>query len=296
MVSAFRAAEPPLNTPENREYTAEIMFETFNVPGLYIAVQAVLALAASWASRPVEERTLTGIVVDSGDGVTHVIPVAEGYVIGSCIKHIPIAGRNITSFIQSLLREREVGIPPEQSLETAKAIKERYSYICPDIAKEFAKYDAEPTKWMRHYEGINAITKQPFGVDVGYERFLGPEIFFHPEFSNPDFTTPLSEIVDTVIQNCPIDVRRPLYNNIVLSGGSTMFRDFGKYTQGRYFADGEYCGRSCLQHFHFNALLGRRLQRDIKRSVDARLRISENLSEGRIKVCITDVLGDAERQ
>ncbi|XP_017300969.1 actin-related protein 3 [Diaphorina citri] len=100
-------------------------------------------------ARPIEERTLTGIVVDSGDGVTHVIPVAEGYVIGSCIKHIPIAGRNITYFIQSLLREREIGIPPEQSLETAKAIKERYSYICPDIAKEFAKYDADPGKWMR---------------------------------------------------------------------------------------------------------------------------------------------------
>ena len=52
--------EPPLNTPENREYTAEIMFESFNVPGLYIAVQAVLALAASWASKAVGERTLTG--------------------------------------------------------------------------------------------------------------------------------------------------------------------------------------------------------------------------------------------
>jgi actin-related protein 3 len=75
------------------------------------------------------------------------------------------------------------------------------------------------------------------------------------QFSNPDFTTPISEIVDTVIQNCPIDVRRPLYNNIVLSGGSTMFRDFG-----------------------------RRLQRDIKRTVDARLRLSETLSGGRIKV------------
>ena len=73
----------------------------------------------------VTDRTLTGTVIDSGDGVTHVIPVAEGYVIGSCIKHIPIAGRNITSFIQTLLREREIGIPPEQSLETAKAIKER---------------------------------------------------------------------------------------------------------------------------------------------------------------------------
>ena len=79
-------------------------------------------------SLQVGDRTLTGIVIDSGDGVTHVIPVAEGYVIGSCIKHIPIAGRNITSFIQTLLREREIGIPPEQSLETAKAIKERYIF------------------------------------------------------------------------------------------------------------------------------------------------------------------------
>merc|ERR1719339_390262 len=137
----FLLTEPPLNTPENREYTAEIMFESFNVPGLYIAVQAVLSLAASWTRRQVGERTLTGVVIDSGDGVTHVIPVAEGYVIGSCIKHIPIAGRSITSFIQHLLREREIGIPPEQSLETAKAIKERYCYMCPNIAKEFNRFD-----------------------------------------------------------------------------------------------------------------------------------------------------------
>jgi actin-related protein 3 len=81
------------------------------------------------------------------------------------------------------------------------------------------------------------------------------------QFSNPDFNTPLSEIVDTVIQNCPIDVRRPLYNNIVLSGGSTMFRDFG-----------------------------RRLQRDIKRAVDGRLRVSETLSGGRIKVTYKEIL------
>lgn len=73
----FLLTEPPLNTPENREYTAEIMFESFNVPGLYIAVQAVLALAASWVGRSLETRTLTGIVVDSGDGVTHVIPVVS---------------------------------------------------------------------------------------------------------------------------------------------------------------------------------------------------------------------------
>ena len=57
----------------------------------------------------------------------------------------------------------------------------RFSYICPDIAKEFAKYDSDPSKWIKQYQGINSVTKQPFEVDVGYERFLGPEIFFHPE-------------------------------------------------------------------------------------------------------------------
>lgn len=77
----FLLTEPPLNTPENREYTAEIMFESFNVPGLYIAVQAVLALAASWPSRAAGERTLTGTVIDSGDGVTHVIPVVCHFMV-----------------------------------------------------------------------------------------------------------------------------------------------------------------------------------------------------------------------
>lgn len=256
----FLLTEPPLNTPENREYTAEIMFESFNVPGLYIAVQAVLALAASWTSRPIGERTLTGIVIDSGDGVTHCIPVAEGYVIGSCIKHIPIAGRNITYFIQSLLRDREPNIPPEQSLETAKAIKERFCYICPDSAKEFEKYDKNPSKWLKQYIGRNNITKQPFEVDVGFERFLGPEIFFNPEMANSEFLAPLSEIVDDCIQNSPIDVRRPLYKNIVLSGGSTMFKDFD-----------------------------RRLQRDIQRLVNARLKTSYSLSQGRLEPKPIDV-------
>ncbi|VDQ05634.1 unnamed protein product [Trichobilharzia regenti] len=159
------------------------MFETFNVPGLYIGVQAVLALAASWYSNRAG-RLLTGTVIDSGDGVTHVIPVVDGYVIGSCIKHIPIAGRDITSFIQHLLRERESHIPPELSMEVAKQIKERYSYVCPDLPKEFSKYDSEPDKWIKPHVVSKSAKYPAFSVDVGYERFLGPEIFFHPEVSN----------------------------------------------------------------------------------------------------------------
>mmetsp|Transcript_28381 Transcript_28381/g.66329 ORF Transcript_28381/g.66329 Transcript_28381/m.66329 type:complete len:419 (-) Transcript_28381:120-1376(-) len=227
----FCLTEPPLNAPENREYTAEIMFETFNVRGLYIAVQAVLALAASWVGKNSKVKTLTGSVIDSGDGVTHVIPVVEGYVIGSGIKSMPIAGRDMTLFVQQLMRERGEPIPSEQSLETAKRVKETYSYVCPDIVKEFRKYDAEPQKWIKTYDGVNSVTKQPWQCDVGYERFLAPEIFFSPEIYSSDYLTPLPVLVDSCIQNCPIDTRRALYRNVVLSGGSTMYKDFDRRLQ-----------------------------------------------------------------
>ncbi|KAI8815975.1 actin family [Fimicolochytrium jonesii] len=248
----FLLTEPPLNPPENREYTAEIFFESFGAKGLYIAVQAVLALAASWTSGK-GETTLTGTVIDSGDGVTHVIPVAEGYVIGSSIKHIPIAGRDITQFVQQLLRERENSIPPEDSLEVAKRIKEMYSYVCPDIVKEFQKYEAEGDKYFKRHEFIHSVTKKPYTVDVGFERFLGPEIFFNPEIASPDFLTPLPDVVDQVIQSCPIDTRRGLYKNIVLSGGSTMYKSFAK-----------------------------RLERDINKVVESRLRHYESVSQAKL--------------
>lgn len=226
----FLLTEPPLNKPENREYTAEVMFETFNVPGLYIAVQAILALAASWTSSKVKNsaQSLTGTVIDSGDGVTHVIPVADGYVIGSCIKHIPLAGRHITKFVQTMLRERKENIPAEDNYLVARTIKEKYSYVCQDMVKEFGKYDDNPNKYLKKFQGVNPRNKKAWKCDIGYERFLGPEIFFNPEIFNPQYSVSLPDLVDQTIIGCPIDARRGLYKNIVLSGGSTMFKNFDK--------------------------------------------------------------------
>jgi actin-related protein 3 len=226
----FLLTEPPMNTPENREYTAEIMFETFNVPGLYIAVQAVLALAASWTSKECTEKVLTGTVIDSGDGVTHVIPVVDGYVIGSCIKHIPLAGRDVTAFVMQMLRDRQEEMPSGDQMSIAKTIKEAYSYVCPDVVKEYKKYDTDPEKF-RTYTHLETKTMKKYEIQVGYERFLGPEIFFSPEIFSSDYTTPLPDLIDQTVQGCPIDCRRGLYKNIVLSGGSTMFKDFGRRVQ-----------------------------------------------------------------
>ena len=182
------------------------MFETFNCAGLHIAWQAVLALVASWASSQIQGRSLTGTVVDSGDGVTNIIPVAEGYVIASSIQSIPIAGRDITEFIQSLLRDRN---EPDCDLKTAEQIKEKFCYVCPDIVKEFARFDRETERFQKY------VVEQPNGqkvtVDVGYERFLAPEMLFNPGIHSSDFLMPLPTAVDTAIQSSPIDVRRGLY-------------------------------------------------------------------------------------
>eukprot|EP00948_MAST-09A_sp_MAST-9A-sp1_P002991 g2991.t1 len=228
----FLLTEPPMNSPENREYTAEVMFETFNVPGLSIAVQAVLALAAatelSDGSGGSGAPDLTGTVVDSGDGVTHVIPVIDGFVIGSCIKSMDLAGRDITNYIMKLQRDRGEDIPPEVAQQVARKTKETWSYTCPDILKEFDRYDRKPEKYFKHYHDVHPRTGKPFKVDVGYERFLGPEIFFNPEIFKSEYNAPLTDLIYDSILACPQDCRRRLTEKIVLSGGSTMFKDFGR--------------------------------------------------------------------
>ena len=115
-------------------------------------------------------------------------------------------------------------MPPEESLAFARMIKEQHCYACPSILAEFAKYDA---RQEGTFMNINHKGKQ---VDIGYERFLGPEILFNPEIAGLE-GKPLSDLLDDCIQACPIDARRSLYNNVVLSGGTTLFRDLNKRIQ-----------------------------------------------------------------
>lgn len=167
-------------------------------------------------------------------------------MIGTAIKNIPLAGRDITLFIQQLLRDRG---EPDTSLQTAEKIKQQFCYVCPDIVKEFNKFDQYPQEKFAQYVVEYTDKNKTNIVDVGYERFLAPEIFFNPEITSSDYLTPLPTVVDQVIQASPIDVRKRLYKNIVLSGGSTMFKDFG-----------------------------RRLQRDLKELVNERIALSERFS------------------
>jgi actin-related protein 3 len=236
--------EAPQNAPENRELCAEIMFETFNVSGLKIAISAALAVRATYranlnkyaAKHSAAEvaaykadngfRKTTGCVVDSGDGLTNVVPVYCGRVLGSCIRKIEVAGSDVTESIKQMLRDRREPVPPEMLTAAATRIKENHCYICKDIVKEFQLYDKDPANKFIHLSGIQRRTKEPWQCNVGYECFLGPEVFFQPEIFSADISTPLAIKVDEAVLESPVDCRADLWNNIVLAGGSTMFKSF----------------------------------------------------------------------
>ncbi len=179
----FLLTEPPLNAPENREQMAEIMFETFNVPGLNISIQAVLSLAASWTNEKVKHRELTGLVIDSGYGSTQIVPVVDGHVISSSIEQYTIGGRHVTSYIQDLMRERKEPVPPGMSAEVARIIKEKYAYTVPSVEKELEKYDSNPEKYVKLYESVHKKTGKSWSCNLTYERFLAPEVVLDPSVS-----------------------------------------------------------------------------------------------------------------
>ena len=239
----FVLTEPPMNPPENRENIAEIFFETFNVPGLYIGVQAVFALLGCSKTFVVAGKemdkdqkkaidTLTGVVVDSGDGVTHIVPICDGFVLGSNIKHIPIAGRKITKFMEQMIRDRGEKINTEDLYYATMELKEKHGYLAKDLVEEFAKFDTKKNEGgkliqsskFKKFSGIGKISSKPYTINVGYELFLGPESFFSPEIIDKNWKASLDESIDITIQQCPIDYRRRLYADVVFSGGSTSFK------------------------------------------------------------------------
>lgn len=209
------------NTPDARAETAEIMFETFNVPALMISPQVVLSLAASWTHEKSLTREMTGVVVDSGVGSTRIVPIVDGNVMSGAIEKIDIGGTDVTTFIINKLRQRKEPLPPGMAFDVAKDIKEKYCYTCPNIDKEISKYDSNPEKYIKTYEGIHKRTKKSFEVKVAYERFLAPEMVMNLQIHDSGSATTLSDLVDNAIMKCPIDTRRALYSNIVLSGGNT---------------------------------------------------------------------------
>jgi len=199
--------EAPLNPLKNREKMAEIMFETFGVPALNIALQAVLALYASG-------RT-TGVVLDCGEGVTHVVPVVEGYAIPRAIHRLDMAGRDLTARMLSLLTDKGHELEDDATtMEAVKSLKEKVCQVSLDYDTDVAA--ASPSE----YEMSNGLK-----VSLGPEVYSVPEVLFNPSMIGFEKATAfgLPKLVYETIQKTEIDLRKELYENIILSGGSTLF-------------------------------------------------------------------------
>jgi len=200
--------EPPMNPAKNREKMVSTMFEKYGFNSVYVAIQAVLVLYA--------QGLLTGVVVDCGDGVTHIVPVYEGFSLPHLTRRLDVAGRDVTRYLIKLLLLRGYAFNRTADFETVRQIKEKLCYVGYDLELE-TRLAQETTVLVENYTLPDGRV-----IKVGSERFEAPEALFQPNLVDVEAVGMAEQLYNT-IQAADIDIRSEFYKHIVLSGGSTMY-------------------------------------------------------------------------
>ncbi len=184
------------------------MLEKFGFKAVLFEIQATLSLMG--------EGQTTGLVFDAGDGVSHCIPIYEGIPLHDQIKRLNVAGRHVTEYLIKLLLVRGYAFNSSADFETVREIKEKLCYVAYDIDKD-RKLSQETTVVDKEYklpDGQNII--------VGRERFMAPECLFNPLLIDVEQVGIPDMIYESVTES-PMDCQKALANNIILTGGTTMF-------------------------------------------------------------------------
>jgi actin-related protein len=202
--------EPNRERNADRERTTQIMFETFNVPQLYMKNQAVLSLCASG-------RT-TGCVVDCGEGGSHVASIQDGYCMPHTVTCLEVGGQDLTDYLVRILTERGHYFSTSFGREVVRQMKEKLVYVAFDFAQEQRAADGPN---MHHMEKSYELPDAKVVV-IGSERFRCQEPLFQPKLLGRDVAG-IHECTVRAINECDMDIglRRELFSNIVLAGGST---------------------------------------------------------------------------
>jgi len=201
--------EAPRQPKANREKMVQIMFETFEVQNIYVAIQAVMSLYSAG-------RT-TGLVTDSGDGVTHTVPVFEGFSLPHAVERMEIAGRVLTTYLQKLLLESGHNFTSAAELEIVREIKEELCYVAQDYAAEKEQCSKNAEQDKQYTLPDKAVITVPGSVRIG-----APELIYQPNLNGMSCKS-VDALAWASVSASDIDVRRELCKNIIMSGGSTMY-------------------------------------------------------------------------